>query len=121
MIPYEEMPEDNADLVDVVVDFPLLQPNTAESCPLPMDAILDYLNDESPDGEEIQAEDLKFVRTALLDEKHYWIWTFQDTEGADCYVTASWSPNGDAEIGYEENEYDLTPEQFMLGDYYDVF
>jgi hypothetical protein len=104
-----------------VIDFPLLQPNDAESCPLPMETILDYLNEESSDGDGIQAGQLNFLRTALVAEKRYWIWSFQDSDGSDCFVTASWSPNGNAEIGYDENDYDLTPEQFMLGDYHDVF
>jgi hypothetical protein len=121
MISYEEMPNDNVELAEVVIDFPLLQPNDAESCPLSMETILDYLNEESSDGDGIQAGQLKFLRTALVAEKRYWIWSFQDSDGSDCFVTASWSPNGNAEIGYDENDYDLTPEQFMLGDYHDVF
>lgn len=121
MIEYEEMPEDIAGLAKIDIDFPLLQPNDAESCPLPMESIIAYLQDESPDGEEIQAGQLHFLRTALVAEKRYWIWSFQESDGSECYVTAAWSPNGDAEIGYDENDYNLSPEQYLLGDYHEVF
>ena len=48
-------------------------------------------------------------------------WSFQESDGADCFVTVSASPDGTICTGYEENYYQLTPEQFMLGDYYNVF
>ena len=121
MIPYEEMPDDNAKLVDLMIDFPALQPNTAESCPVPLSDIIDYLRDESPDGETIQATQLYFLRTAQVAEKRYWIWSFQESDGSACYVTAAVSPDGSTSIGYEENYYGLSPEQFILGDYHNVF
>ena len=121
MIPYEEMPNDNAKLVDLIIDFPVLQPNTAESCPIVLADIVDYLRAESPDGEMIQAAQLYFLRTAQVVEKRYWIWSFQESDGSACYVTATVASDGSASIGYEENHYGLSPEQFILGDYHRVF
>ena len=51
--------------------------------------------------------------------------TIKTTEEAwdivECYVTATVSPDGSTSIGYEENHYGLSPEQFILGDYHNVF
>jgi len=38
MIPFEEMSEDNAQLANIAVEFPVLEPNTAESCPVALRA-----------------------------------------------------------------------------------
>ena len=121
MIPYEEMPDDNAKLVDLIIDFPVLQSNSAEACPVSMSDIINYLHEESLDGETIQASQLFFLRTAQVAEKRYWIWSFQESDGSACYVTATVSPDGSTSIGYEENHYGLSPEQFILGDYHNVF
>ena len=53
MIPFEEMPEDNAQLAGISIEFPLLHPNTAESCPVPISDVVEYLRLESPDGDAI--------------------------------------------------------------------
>ncbi len=121
MIPFDEMPEDNAQLAAIVIDFPLLRPNTAESCPVPITDVVEYLRLESPDGDAIDAGQLSFLRTAQVAEQRYWIWAFQEADGSPCYVTVAVSPEGSSCIGYEENYYGLAPEQFMLGDYHQVF
>jgi len=121
MILYADMPEDNRDLVKLEVSFPYLPNNTATSCPVPMDDILDYLAVESADVTRPRAEDLKFVRTAQVAEEQYWVWQFTESDGAKCYVTVSVSPEGTACIGYNADYHGLTPEQYMLGDYHNVF
>jgi hypothetical protein len=121
MIPFEEMPDDNAQLASVAVEFPVLQPNTVESCPVPLSDIVEYLRLESPDGDAVHSGQLSFLRTARVAEQRYWIWAFQEADGSDCYITVAISPEGLSCIGYEENTLGLTPEQFMLGDYHGVF
>lgn len=121
MIPFDEMPEDNAELASISVEFPMLRSNTAESCPVPLSDVVEYLRRESTDGDAVQPEQLSFLRTAQVAEQRYWIWAFQEADGSPCYVTVSVSPEGSSCIGYEENYYNLTPEQFMLGDYHEVF
>jgi hypothetical protein len=121
VIPFDEMPEDNADLANIEVEFPHLQPNTPESCPVPLRDVLEYLRAESPDAESVEASQLQFLRTALVADQQYWIWAFRESDGSDCFVTVSLSPGGTACTGYEENYYNLNPEQFMLGDFHQVF
>jgi hypothetical protein len=121
MIPYDRMPEDNSELAKIDVDFPRLDPDTAESCPTPLEDVLAYLRMESADGDAVDASQLTFRRTAQVADRRYWTWSLRESEGADCYVTVSVGPDGDDCIGYEENYYGLTPEQFMLGDYHQVF
>ncbi len=121
MLSYDEMPEDNADLARVQVSFPCLPDNTAETCPVPLDDIMDYLCTEVPDGEQLNPEGLQFLRTAQVVEEKYWIWRFTDPSGADCYAQVSIGPDGTTCVGYDENYFDLTPEQYLLGVYHQVF
>jgi hypothetical protein len=121
MIPLEEMPEDNAGLANVEIEFRCLEADTAESCPVPLDEIIDYLRLESSDLDAVHADQLRFVRTAQVAEQSYWIWAFRESDGSDCYVTVAVSPDGSASLAYAENYYGLSPEQHMLGDYHGMF
>ncbi len=121
MIPFEEMPEDNDDLAHVQVTFPLLAPNTADSCPLPLSDVVEYLRLETMDGPLFNGDRLHFLRSAQVGDRRYWIWSFDEPDGSGCYATVSQSPDGSSCIGYDENSHGLTPEQFMLGDYHNVF
>lgn len=118
MIPYNNMPADNADIAKIEIDFPRLTADTAESCPCPMQDTVDYLHHEA---ETVTADDLEFIRTAQVANHRYWIWRFHDEDGEECYVTVCYEPDGSRCIGYNDNHYDLTPEQFILGDYHSVF
>ena len=121
MISFEQMPTDNADLANIDIDFPHLQPNDQNSCPVSLDYIVNYLRLESPDGESVQPSQLKFLRTALVSDRRYWIWFFLESDGSRCYVTVSESSDGSTSTGYEQDYYRLTPEQYLLGDYHQVF
>lgn len=78
-----------------------------------MDAILRYLRAEAA-PEEPTAGDLRFLRTARVLNRDYWIWEFIESNGAQCYVTVSHSDDGRTTTGYDENYDHLTPEQYML-------
>jgi len=121
MIPYEQMPEDNADLARMEVSFPYLEENSAKSCPVAVDEILEYLAVEAVDGDVLGAEDLQFVRTARVAECDYWIWRFAESDGSAAYVMVSRRPTGQTCVSYDTDYYGLSPEQFMLGDYHGVF
>lgn len=121
MLRADEMPDDIADLAKIDLSFPYLSPDNALSCPVSMAEVLDYLAMESPGGDDISTTQLTFLRTALIAERKYWIWHFHERDGSECYVTVSVDPGGSSCVGYEENYYSLNPEQFMLGDFYEVF
>ena len=118
MIDYDDLPEDNADLAKIKIDFPRLDDDTADSCPCPMQDIIDYLVLE---GETVVAADLEFIRTALVENHRYWIWRFRDEDGDECYATVQLAPDSSRCIGYDQNWHSLTPEQYILGDYHEVF
>lgn len=81
MLGADDMPADNAELVRVVVDFPRLDPDAAESCPVGVAELLSYLADEVPGGERLTASDLRFLRTAQVRGRRYWIWGFREPDG----------------------------------------
>jgi hypothetical protein len=121
MIPCEDMPEDNQDLANTDVSFPYLRDNSPASCPVKIEKILEYLELEGESVEFIKKEGLKFIRTAQVAKEKYCIWEFFDSENKKCYVTVSKSRWGRPCISYDEDYYGLTPEQFILGDYHNVF
>jgi hypothetical protein len=121
VIPLDQMPEDNDDLAKISVEFPHLDPNTPSNCPVSMDDIQRYLKLEDADGESVETRELHFIRTALVERAEYWIWDYRESDGAHCYVTVSRSPEGRACLGMDGNWHGLTPEQFILGDYHQVF
>lgn len=121
MIAYEEMPENNADLAAIDFDFPRLNPDTTADCPVSLGDIVEYLKLESPDADSVLVSQLTFLRTAFVEEHSYWIWEFIETDGTKCYATVSLDAAGSLYIGYGEDSYCLSPQQFILGDYHDVF
>src|SRR6476646_1098528 len=76
VLPFDQMPEDNADLANLSVDFPRLETDEAESSPVRREDILSYLADEVPDGGQLSWADLRFLRTAQVEESAYWVWRF---------------------------------------------
>jgi hypothetical protein len=120
MLSADEMPDDNAQLALVDVEFPRLDSDSVGGCPVPSGDLLRHLADEVPEGESLTAEDLTFLRTALVDRTRYWIWSFNEPGGDRAYATVSAGPQG-VRVGYDADYYGLTAEQFILGDYHKVF
>lgn len=121
MLSYDEMPEDNQQLADLAVSFPHLDPDDEASCPVSLEDLLGYLNVECADPGTATAKQLSFLRTAQVEQQRYWIWEFREQDGTKCYATVAQSQAGDTCIGYDEDYYGLSPEQFILGDYHNVF
>ena len=85
--------------------------------------MLEYLDVEAPGGSESGSEnvmrfDLRFMRTALVNDSKYWIWRFKADDDLDCYVAVQETPSGDSILGFDET-FGLTPEQWIVMDYYD--
>lgn len=116
MLTYEEMPEDNKELSKIAIDFPHVTFDEVSAPEVIEPHLLDYLKREgySPDGE------LKFLRTAKVEDTVYWIWNFI-SDGEKTYATATQDKNGDTSLGCDTDCYGLTPEQYILGDYHECF
>jgi len=121
MLTYEQMPDTNKDLAKVDISFPFLTPNTVDQCPRDMADIQDYLRIEDADMDKVAKRDLVFIRTAQVAEQRFWIWRYFESDGQECFVTVSQSPDGSNSLGMDWNTHKLSPEQFMLGDYHQVF
>lgn len=122
MLTFDEMPDDNADLANVTVELPRLVPDGPQTCSVPITELLEYLALEVPDGDALTAEDLTFVRTARVGDADYWLWRFQEPgpDGEPAYATVS-RIGDQVTLGYGTDYYGLSPEQYMLGDYHQVF
>jgi hypothetical protein len=93
--------------------LPRLHPDRPDSCPASIQQILEYLWLESPDGDELVADDLEFLRTARVGQDHYWVWRFTESDGTLCYVTVSQGSEDGHMIDYDEAS-GRTAEEFML-------
>jgi hypothetical protein len=120
--PRNQLPKSWKGLKNFTFDLPLLVPNDPVSCPRTREEILEYLDVEAPGGAESGAEnivpfELKFIRTAQVNESKYWLWSFKGDEGLDCYVAVQ-QVHGQSILGFDET-FGLTPEQWLVMDYYD--
>ena len=76
MLSFEAMPEDNAELANIKIDFPHIPKNEVPPPKEFESELLEYLDDEgfTPDGS------LTFLRTALVEDTVYWIWELYSDE-----------------------------------------
>ncbi len=120
--PRDQLPKSWKGLKRYDFRLPLLVPNDASRCPTSKAEMLEYLDVEAPGGSESGSEkvvqfELRFVRTALVNDSKYWLWSFTADEGLECYVAVQLAPNGDSILGFDET-FGLTPEQWLVMDYY---
>jgi hypothetical protein len=121
--PRDQLPRSWKGLKGHSFEFPFLMPNDPSECPRRKSEIVEYLDVEAPGGSESGCSrviqfDLRFIRTALVNNTKYWLWGFKDERDSDCYVAVQQTPDGDIILGYDET-FGLTPEQWMVMDYYD--
>lgn len=116
MLSFDEMPDDNAALAIIEIDFPHV----------PLDDVIppkewepDILEHVKFEGFSLDGK-IRFLRTALVEDVIYWIWEFY-SGGKKVYATASQDKYGNSIIGCDIDYYGLTPEQFILGDYNNCF
>jgi hypothetical protein len=119
MIPRRtELPEDAAKWTSVTVSFPRLEHDSAESCPESFDEIMRYLRAESGDTDRAEANRLCFLRTALVGKDKYWLWSYEEEDAARCFVAFRVKEDGSACLDISQTN-GLSPEQYLLADYYD--
>lgn len=118
MLERDQLPENAGDWGDVIVDFPRLDENSAKSCPLSEDDIFDYVQCESADLEQSARTRFLFLRTAQVEDKAFWLWTYTEVHGEATYVWVRGSSTGDTLLSLNST-FGLSPEQFILAAYYD--
>jgi hypothetical protein len=121
--PRDQLPKSWKGLKNYTFILPKLFLNVPWTCPRSKNDIFKYLNVEAPGGSEAGSEnvinfDLKFVRTAKVNRSKYWLWSFIDERGTDCFVAVQKNEAGQNILGYDES-FGLTPEQWLIMDYYD--
>jgi hypothetical protein len=91
--------------------------DSAASDPKVLAWIADYLALETADGEYIEGN-LQYIRSATIDDAHYSIWEYHESDGTKCFVTLSDGPNG-AVLGMRD-AWKFTPEQYIYGDFHEL-
>lgn len=115
-----EVPDDPAALASLEIELRRLPDDSPRSSPVPIADIIEYLRLEST-RDELAPRDLRFLRTAVIDEAKYWIWEFNESDGVTAYATVSQAGADPPTVGYDDNFFELSPEQFIVGDYYRLF
>src|SRR5436190_19756755 len=120
--PRDQLPKSWKGLQRLSFAFPFLTPNDPSRCPASMSWILQYLGVEAPGGPDsgstrVVSFDLKFIRTALINDTMFWMWGFKDECGLESYVTACVITNRKCILTYDE-ALCLTPVQCHVMDYY---
>jgi hypothetical protein len=73
---------------------------------------------EAGDLDRSDRRRFKFLRTAKIKSKRFWIWEYAESDGEIAYVLVRQEAGGDAELGLTSTM-GLNPEQYMLAAYYD--
>jgi hypothetical protein len=113
-----ELPDDPTDWTNVDVSFARLETDTAGSCPASLEQIMRYVQAESGDTDRAQPDRLTFLRTALVQDTKYWLWNYEEKDGTACFVVFRARKGGSTYLGLTETR-GLSPEQYLLADYYD--
>jgi len=103
----------------IEVSLPRLEPDSPETCPAPMDYILEYIGVETDLGGNNPPGPIEFLRTAKIGETEYWIWKFLDGDGDENYVTVGRWPDGCTITGCD-GTFDMTPEQFLVAEHFEI-
>ena len=117
MIARDKLPEDAADWADIAIALPRLTRDAPGSCPCSPDEIFAYVQKESADLEDADRSRLVFVRTALVADAQYWLWSYTEADGENLFVTCRLDSDGTT-VGLASPN-GLGPEQFILAEYYD--
>ena len=111
------VPDDNSTLADLDVRLTAVPieevANPAEIEP----HLLDYLRRE---GFPPDKNTLSFIKAARIEDVTYWIWRFV-SDGDACYATAAQKPDGSTGVGCDTDHWQLTPDQYIFGDYHECF
>jgi hypothetical protein len=111
------IPDDNAGLAKLNIQLPHV-PLDEVSAPSEIEPyLIEYLKRESftPDQGI-----LKFIKIVRIEEVVYWIWRF-DSDGEPCYATATQKPDGTTGVGCAADYWNLTPDQYIFGDFHECF
>jgi hypothetical protein len=117
MIERHELPADPADWTGVDVKLPRLSDDSAKSCPLKLSDIWGYVKTEAGDLDRSDRRRFKFLRTAKIKSKRFWIWEYVESDGEIAYVLVRQEAGGGTELGLTSTM-GLTPEQYILAAYY---
>ena len=119
MIPLRtELPEDAADWASIQVELPPLSVEESKTCTFSFTDILEYVQKESGDLQNAAFAEGEPLRTARIHETLCWLWRYTESDGDECYVVATRSPTIPGCLGLALAN-GLSPEQFMLADYYE--
>jgi hypothetical protein len=118
MIERDQLPEDAADWTGIVVDFPRLDDDSPQSCPLNESDVFDYVRVESADVDDADHGRFRFRRTALVRDQRFWLWEYMESDGVLDYVLVQADATGNTILGLSGTN-GLSPEQYILASYYD--
>ena len=121
MVDIRQFPEDPADWGELSVSLSRLDLDSPDSSPVSPTELREYVASESADADEADFDRLAFLRTAQVDSKRCWIWSYVEADGTLCYLTCRLAPSGPRMVGMSEaaavpGGQPLTPDQYLLAE-----
>jgi hypothetical protein len=107
------------DVRTIEVALPRLDPDSAATCPVAYERVLEHVTTEFDDRIGKRLSEPAFLRTARIGATSYWIWRFNDPSRGDGYIVVSlWPPN----IAATEcdDTFGMTPEQFIVATHFNI-
>jgi hypothetical protein len=109
------------DVRNIDVRLERLDPDTEDSCPVPMSEILEHVEIEAPgeSGSSVSGTvgPLRFARTARIGETRFWMWTFQNGRGEPSYAHVEAWPDGTTIIDCDDT-FNMTIDQYLMASYF---
>jgi hypothetical protein len=118
----DDFPEDIRRLRELDIDLPEAVGHSESTCPVPIEELFTHLTNRcSSSGCEagkLHAEyNLRFVRTAEMNETVYWIWFFTDGEGVESFVLVG---SGRKKSLEHDETIGMTAEQIIVAHHFDI-
>lgn len=83
-----------------------------------MQDLLEYLHLE--DDEDLEADDLEYVRSAMKDGHRYWVWQYLDDVGEISFASVQCYPeNKGIALSCDDGYFGRTPEQYLDAEHYE--
>ena len=111
------IPDSNEELATLDIQLPVVSSDEVSGPNEIEPYLLDYLKRE---GFPPDCGKLDFIKTVRIKETTYWIWRFK-SDGESCYATATQESDGSTGVGCSTDHWNLTPDQYVFGDYHGCF
>ena len=118
----DDLPDSIQRLRDLKIELLEAEGQSESTCPVPIDETFAHLTKQCSDGacaseKSFSEYNLRFVRTAELNQTIYWIWFFDDEDGAESFVLVG---SGEKKVLEYDETLGMSAEQIIVAYHFDI-